>query len=133
MLKCNARIETMTNGLTTNPEDPDLGHGVDSEPVEQNKKYLVLPEDERKKDFIRPVRLSYVHVGIGGHEIDPNNPSKHGRTENACGVKTRMSVAIAETYAVNPKFYGSTYCVGCQKHLPVSEFVWSDDGEVVGS
>jgi hypothetical protein len=40
---------------------------------------------------------------------------------------------LAQTYARNPKFYGATYCVGCQKHLPVGEFVWDSDGEVVGS
>jgi hypothetical protein len=49
-----------------------------------------------------------------------------------CGFATKMARAIAETYARNPKFYGSTFCTGCQKHLPVSEFVW-EDGVVLGS
>jgi hypothetical protein len=49
--------------LTTDPKDPDLGHGHDIGPVPQNKKYLVLSEEERKKGFIRPVRRSYIHVG----------------------------------------------------------------------
>jgi hypothetical protein len=44
-----------------------------------------------------------------------------------------MSQEIAETYARNPYFYGATYCVGCQKHLPVEEFVWIDDSQRVGS
>jgi hypothetical protein len=37
-----------------------------------------------------------------------------------------MARAIAETYAPKPKFYGSTYCVACQMHRPVSEFRWLD-------
>lgn len=118
---------------TTDPKDPELGHGVDEHPVPQNKKYLVLSEEERAKGFVRPLRRSYIHVGVGGHEIDPNDPSKHGRTGNACGALTSMGLALCETYARDPKFYGATYCTGCSKHLPVAEFIWAEDGEVVGS
>ena len=53
-----------------------------------------------------------------------------------CGVVTRMSRPIAETYARDPKFYGSTFCVGCKTHLPVGEvgeFVWDGTGERVGT
>ena len=50
-----------------------------------------------------------------------------------CGAETRMNNTIAETYARDPKFYGATYCVGCQKHIAVEEFTWSSDNEVVGS
>lgn len=49
-----------------------------------------------------------------------------------CGVLTKMSSSIAETYARNPKFYSGTFCCGCGAHFPVGEFVW-DDGPVVGS
>lgn len=49
--------------FTTDRNDPDLGHGVDTHPVGQNKKYLVLSEEERAKGFVRPVRNVYVHVG----------------------------------------------------------------------
>lgn len=101
--------------LTTDPKDPRLGHGADSAPSPQNEAYLILSAEERAKGFVRPVRQSYVH--------------------SACGVVTRMSLALAETYARDPKFYGSTYCVGCGMHLPVSEFIW--DGtypvQIVGS
>jgi len=114
---------------TTDPKDPRLTHGADSEPTKQAEAYLV---DDGEGEFIRPVRYTYIHVGVGGHEIDPNNMARHGRTGLACGAATRMSKAIAETYARNPKFYGATYCVGCQMHLPVAEFVWEDD-TVVGS
>lgn len=56
--------------------------------------------------------------------------------ESGCGTVTTMGQAIAETYARDPKFYGSTFCCGCGKHLPVGpdgEFVWEPDGTRVGS
>lgn len=99
--------------LTTNPDDPRLGHGSDTTPGPQNEAYLVLSEEERAKGFTRPYRDSYVHT--------------------VCGVLTKMGRALSETYAREPKFYGSTYCVGCSMHKPVSEFYWSKDREVVGS
>lgn len=98
--------------LTTDPNDPRLGYGSDKEPGPQNEVYLVLSPEELAQGFVRPVRRTYVH--------------------KTCGVATTMSQPIAETYARDPKFYGATYCVGCQKHLPVSEFLW-DDGTTVGS
>ena len=53
-------------------------------------------------------------------------------SSKGCGTKTTMSLPIAETYAREPKFYGSTYCVYCQKHLAVDEFVWDDTDIRVG-
>lgn len=53
--------------------------------------------------------------------------------KGGCGVETKMGQALSETYARDPKFYGATFCVGCNKHLPVDEFTWSRDGETVGS
>lgn len=50
-----------------------------------------------------------------------------------CGTVTTMGQALAETYARNPHFYSATYCVHCQKHLLVDEFVWTDDETPVGS
>lgn len=49
--------------LTTDPQDPRLGHGTDDEPGPQNTAYLVLSEVERAKGWVRPLRLSYRHVG----------------------------------------------------------------------
>lgn len=100
--------------LTTDPNDPRLGHGSDEHPVPQNEKYLVLSEDERAKGFVRPLRRAYIHV-------------------DGCGAYTNMGLALCETYARNPKFYGATYCCGCQMHRPVAEFRWVEDYEVVGS
>lgn len=151
--------------LTTDPNDPRLGHGTDKERAGQNEAYLVLSEEERAKGFVRPVRRSYRHVGKStkyplrdltedeharldkfGYvkkEVYPESESpKVGRywtqqdldnLGSGCGTVTTMGEAIAETYARNPSFYGATFCVHCQKHLPVEEFVWVDDGTVVGS
>jgi len=100
-------------GLTIDRNDPDLGHGGDDAPEGQNKKYLVLSEEERAKGFIRPVRRIYTH--------------------KVCGATTTMALEIAETYARDPGFYGYTYCTHCMMHKPVNEFVWSDTDELVGS
>ncbi|MDX2074685.1 MAG: hypothetical protein SFX19_10050 [Alphaproteobacteria bacterium] len=50
-----------------------------------------------------------------------------------CGTVTTMGQALAETYARDPKFYGGTFCCGCNTHLPVAEFVWGGTQERVGS
>jgi len=97
--------------LTTDRNDEEL-HQVDSL-TKQNKKYLVLSEEELSKGFVRPVRDSYVH--------------------NKCGALTKMGEKLAETYARDPKFYGATFCIGCQSHFPVSEFKWDGTDEEVGS
>jgi hypothetical protein len=100
-------------GVTSNPYDPELTHGVDSSPVEMAPVYLVLSDEERAKGFVRPVRMSYIHT--------------------TCGSVTTMGRAIAETYARNPRFYGSTFCIRCSMHRPLSEFVWDGTEDQVGS
>jgi hypothetical protein len=98
---------------TTNPNHPGLGHGTDNKPVEQNKAYLVLTPEELAKGFVRPLRDVYRHT--------------------ICGQDTRMSYEVAATYARDPSFYGSTYCVQCRMHRPVGaagEFVWLDGTKV---
>lgn len=50
-----------------------------------------------------------------------------------CGAATIIAPEIAETFARNPHFYGSTYCTFCMKHLPVDEFVWAGTDIRVGS
>lgn len=99
--------------VTDDPNHPDLTHGADSEPAPQAPVYLVLSEEDRARGFVRPLRLTYIHI--------------------ECGTETTMSPVIAETYAANPGFYGSTYCVNCQMHRPVGatgEFVWRDGTKV---
>lgn len=110
---------------TSDRNDPRLTHGVDETPVPQAEVYLVLSDKERAKGFVRPLRRSYLHVGAGGSESLLVAPG--------CGAQTHMGLALCETYARQPTFYGSTYCVQCSRHLPVAEFVWAEDGQVVGS
>lgn len=98
-------------GLTTDRNDPCLKEG--QKEVGQNECYLVLPEEERAKGFTRPYRDAYVH--------------------KTCGTLTQMGKALSETYARDPKFYTHTFCVGCNTHLPVSEFLWDKTNEEVGS
>jgi hypothetical protein len=96
-------------GVTDDPNDPRLKRGHDDAPGEQAEMYLVLPEAERAKGFVRPVRHSYWH--------------------EACGKVTTMGTEIAETYARDPTFYTGTYCVHCRQHRPVGpfgEFYWCD-------
>lgn len=98
--------------LTTDRNDPKLKEGQKNE-TGQHEIYLVLSDEERAKGFVRPVRKTYVHT--------------------KCGTATTMGQALAETYARDPKFYGATFCVGCNKHLPVDEFNWDGTNEKVGS
>lgn len=102
---------TLADGSPVYPEhreiDPKTG---------MQKDYVVLSEEERAKGFVRPVRLTYLHL--------------------KCGSETRMALSIAETYARDPYFYSGTFCVACRKHFPVGpngEFVWAGTDEKVGT
>jgi hypothetical protein len=137
--------------------------GPDTEPVPQAEVYLVLSEEERAKGFVRPYRDAYKHVGLRpiyptrnltaeeqerhGHYgyvcFEPYPESESPRTgrfwtqaqldAKGCGSITTMGRALSETYARDPHFYGATYCVTCQKHRPVEEFVWTADGARLGT
>lgn len=156
------RLDVRGTGTTTDPNDPRLKRGIDTGPTSQAEAYLVLSEDERAKGFIRPVRRSYKHVGERpkyptreltdeekaryskfGYVLFEECPARDGmlpgrlltaaQLKKGCGTVTTMGSSIAETYARDPKFYGSTFCMGCHMHLPVEEFTWEPDGSVVGS
>jgi hypothetical protein len=149
--------------LTTDPNDPRLAHGVDEVPRPQAEVYLVLSEEERAKGFVRPYRDQYKHVGEKPkYPLTPLTEEQQMRFAGAgyvafekypeemkpqigrywtqaqldrkgCGGVTTMGRALSETYARNPSFYGGTYCSQCGMHRPVAEFIWTADGEVVGS
>ena len=98
--------------LTSDPNDPRLGHGSDATPQPMNAAYLVLTTEERRKGFVMPVYRAYKHH-------DPH-----------CGAVTTMGLELCETYARSPSFYGATYCCRCRMHRPVGaegEFTWVDD------
>lgn len=95
--------------MATVPHDrremADLSIGPDG----QQRDYIVLSDAERAKGFVRPVRRSYVH--------------------ETCGGATTMGLEIAETYARQPDYYGSTFCVHCGAHFLIGihgQFVWDE-------
>jgi hypothetical protein len=94
--------------LTTDPLDPRLAT-TDPETGLKDAYLVAVPGPLPR---VRPLRRSYRH--------------------DACGEVTTMALAIAETYAVYPHYYGATYCATCKAHFPVAQFHWLD-GEVVGS
>lgn len=105
----------VTSGLTVDATDPRLRA---TKPSGQHEVYLVLSEEERAKGFVRPVRRAYKHT-------------------RGCGNVTTMGLALCETYARDPSFYGRTFCCNCGTHLPVAQFDWIEKdgstGPVLGS
>lgn len=113
----------------------------------QHDGYIVLCPDERAKGFVRPYRDTYQHVGrapecsdykrpagvMGGPCLNCNRPQPDHQRIGGCGTVTTMGRALSETYARDPNFYSHTFCVNCNRHLPVAEFVWTADGQTVGS
>lgn len=78
--------------------------------------YWVLPDEERSKGFVRPIRNAYRHT--------------------RCGGATKIHTAIAETLARDPEFYLYLYCATCCRDYPAGkegEFVWYTSGEKVGA
>ena len=130
------------------PTNKKLGDG-------QYADHWVLSKEERGKGFVRPVRKSYIHVGrpypkhplrdltekekarfpdegYVKFEIYPEEHHALGRfwtkkQMHGCGNITTMSRSIAETYARDPNFYGSTFCSSCGEYFPIEEFIWADD------
>ena len=97
--------------LSGNPETPD--HREIDPTTGMQKDYVVLCPQERAKGFVRPVRRSYRH--------------------KVCNSVTTMGIALAETYARDPKFYSGTMCVSCGTHFPVDQFVWEGTTEQLGT
>lgn len=146
--------------ITDDPKHPGIDQAG---PGGQNVVYLVLSEAERAEGFTRPLRHSYAHTGDKPKyplrrltdEEEVTYADSHyvafeaypverlpctGRywtqldmDRVTCGTVTTMADAIAETYARNPRYYGSTFCCHCGQHFPVKQFTWCSDGTPVGS
>lgn len=138
-------------------------------PDGQHERHPSLPPEARKQ-FVRPVRESYRHVGIRPtgalRDLTPDEqrdfasegfvkfevydpPRENGSTgrywtqrklNSGCGGVTTMGLALAETYAARPSYYGSTFCSRCGAYFKVGaegEFVWIEqdgaDGPRVGT
>lgn len=98
---------------TTNGKSVDEVRASQTNATGQHEGYIVLCDAERAKGFVRPYRDRYQHA--------------------KCGGVTTMGRALSETYARDPSFYGATFCCQCNAHFPVAEFVWTADGQPVGS
>ena len=97
------------NAPVGTPTDETLSDG-------QKADHYVLCKEDRDKGYVEPLRTSYVH--------------------ELCGSLTKMPMACAETYAVQPEYYGSTFCCGCGGYFPVGEtgqFVWDGSDQKVGT
>jgi hypothetical protein len=116
---------TLTDGSPVTPDHREINPATG-----QQKGYVVLSAEERAKGFVRPVRRSYVHVGV---ESTPEGEGIVKPGSVGCGTRTTMALSLAETYARDPKFYGGTFCCGCRVHLPLDEFVWEGTMERLGS
>src|SRR5437868_14439115 len=103
------------------PVPDDRGHTEINPATGMQKDYVVLTPEERAKGFVKPLRRSYVHAF----------PSEINR-QVGCGGETTMGLAIAETYARNPRFYSGTFCVHCKQHFPLNQFTWDGGGELHG-
>jgi len=145
--------ETYEGGGAPAGVDPQSG---------QHRGHWILSEEERKKGFVRPVRLSYKHIGLRPkyptRELTEDEKKQYEgcdyvayepypeseepvtgsfwtkkRLESGCGTVTSMPRPIAETWARDINFYGGTFCCTCRAYLPVGEFVWLDDDSRLGT
>ena len=133
----NAPPVDRTKQCTTSGDSPDAVRAKQREEGNkgQHSSYIVLCEEERKKGFVRPYRDAYKHVGRLESIINDGDYGNDKTVEHrigGCGTVTTMGRALSETYARDPTFYSATFCVNCNKHLPVAEFVWTADGQQVG-
>jgi hypothetical protein len=101
--------------------------------------YRMLSEEEKEQfpGYVAIMTVLTNEAGefVGGSYVKQEELDawQKGQRVGGCGTETRMHYSIAETYARNPKYYGATFCCGCNKHLPVNEFFWSGTNEEVGS
>lgn len=123
---------------TTNGQPVEDVRAGQTNETGQHSGYIVLCAEERAKGFTRPYRDAYKHVGrletiITDGREKADQPHEFTHRVGGCGTVTTMGRTLSETYARDPKFYGATFCCGCNRHLPVAEFVWTADNQEVGS
>lgn len=116
-------------------------------PVRRHYKHVgIVGPKNPLRDLTAEEHKKYDRYGYLKYEEYPKGSASIGKywvkeeldaIGKGCGSVTSMGQAIAETYARDPSFYGSTFCAHCGKHLPVGEygeFVWADgSGERVGT
>lgn len=77
------------------------------------KATYILTDKERDRGYVRPVRQTYTH--------------------KKCGKDTMLAIALAQGFAGDLSFLREAYCTTCGKHFPVSDFLWEETEEEVGS
>ena len=108
-------------------------------PVRRSYRHVGPPAPSNPlRDLTEEEHERYDRFGYVRYEKYPDGSATTGRywtheqldaAGNGCGMVTTISLPIAETYARDPQYYGSTFCSGCHRHLPVGkfgEFVWVD-------
>ena len=109
-------------------------------PVRNQYKHVGIPgptyplrdlDDDEKERYAQYGYLKFEEYPESEHPTTGRfwTQAKLDRVRGGCRTVTWMGSALAETYAREPEFYGSTFCVGCKVHLPVGkdgEFVWLD-------
>jgi hypothetical protein len=118
-------------------------------PVYRTYTHVGIRPKHPTRDLTPEEHEHYGHVGYVKLEEYPQlddrfNPAQRAvrgrfwtqaQLTSGCGTQTTMAQELAETYAADPSFYGSTYCVNCRGHFPVGaagEFIWPD-GTLVGT
>ena len=153
---------TLTDGSPVTPDHRDIqadgmqkGYVVLSaeerakgfiRPVRQSYRHVGIRPKYPLRDLPPKELDMYTAEGYVKYEMYPEShpfqPVVRGKywTEaqlrSGCGAVTTMGLALAETYARDPVFYGSTFCSVCRKHFPVGingEFVWDGTDEKVGT
>lgn len=97
--------------------------------------------DAERERFNGDGHEPYVQFEVYPPEMEPRTGRYWTQADidkigKGCGTRTSMPRSIAETYARQPGYYGSTFCCGCGKYLPVGErgeFVWTGTSERVGT
>lgn len=116
-------------------------------PVRKSYRHVGIPapkfplRDLTPEEAQRYAEYKYVKFEVYPEEMSPSTgrfwtQAQLDSVNRGCGATTTMGQAIAETYARNPRFYGSTMCVACGKHFLVGEsgeFVWAGSNERVGT
>lgn len=108
----------------------------------EGPKYPTVPVDEEfraQRDYeLDPKWVVYEEYPEGADRTGLGRywtQEQLDKVGKGCGGSTKMGRSIAETYAAQPTYYGSTFCARCGDYFRVGrdgEFVW-EDGTRVGT